>query len=733
MIFQSRWLAGVAGLAAIPGAALGQPVAPATAANQTNAQAGRAGQIEDIIVTAQKREQNLQSVPISISAFTSASLSNLGVRDTLDIPNLVPGFVITKSLNVALPYLRGVGQSSATIGIESNVALYVDGVYLTEPAAGIFSLNNIARVEVLKGPQGTLFGRNATGGVVHVITKDPSWTPTVDMDVGYGNYQTFTGHFFGSTPITDTLAASIAIGGSDRRDGYGRNITLNQDIFQSQEYNVQGKLLWKPGDNTAVTLNLLYNYAKGFSGTALGIYPGSVAEDRRTTFIAPYTLASATSGESWTRHRMGSLKVEQDLGWARLVNIAALRREKETIAFTQNGIPNGLPPAVNARFPNEGAKTFTDELQMQSPSSSAVQWIVGLFYLHNNARLKSDAFLNTKPLFSVRTRQLTESYSGFAQVTAPILADTRLTLGARYTVDEKSVSGERRNGLGVVTQTFASALGALGQPTRKTWKRPTFRASLDHDLTPDMMAYASYNRGFKSGVYNLLSLTNPAANPEKLDAYEVGLKNTLFDRRLRINIAAFYYDYANIQLRSLVPPNPVPLLYNAAKARIKGIDLDFQAVPVDGLTLSGGFEILDADYTNFAGGACPVPAPTGGNPVTVACDLTGNRLLRAPKFSGNIGLQYVAELSDGGSVEFSASESYNSGYFFEPDNRLRQKSYHMVNASLRWNLAGGNYALQLWGKNLANEQVYANAAAASSDTYAPGVPRTYGATASIRF
>ena len=708
--------------------------APAIAAAQTaDPAATKTDQVSEVVVTAQKREESLQKVPITVAAFNIKTMAALGVTDTLDIPNLVPGFVITKSLNIALPYLRGVGQSSATIGIESDVALYIDGIYLPEPAAGVFGLNNIERVEVLKGPQGTLFGRNATGGVINIVTRDPSWVPHVDADLGYGDYDTYLGHLYATGPLSDTLAASLAIGGNDESEGYGRNITLNRRIFQSKDYEAQSKLRWKPDDNTTVTANLIYTYSEGDNGTANGIYPGSLAEDHRTRFISPYTVASASSGDSWTDNAIGSLKIEHDFHWARLVNLAAVQSEEETVRLTQNGIPNGVPPAVNGVFPDEGASTFSDELQLLSPSTGPIEWIGGFYFLTNNARLHANVFADTRDVFSIRSRQVTDSYSGFVQSTVHLRPDTRVTLGARYTVDEKDVSGYQYNSKGVITNTFAAALGAIGQSTDKTWSSPSYRASIDHDLTSDTLIYASYNRGFKSGLFNLFSLTNPAADPETLNAYEVGLKNTFFERRLKLNLAWFYYDYNNIQLRSLVPPAVAPLVFNAASAQIKGLDLDFEAVAFSGFTVNGGLEALNAHYVDFKDGACPVQSPTGGNPSTVLCNLSGKDMIRAPKFTANLGFQYKMELGRAGSAALSASDSYNDGYFFEADNRLRQEPFHMVSASLRWTPPGSRYALTLWGKNLANAFVYANAASASSDTYSPTAPRTYGVTASASF
>ena len=706
----------------------------ATQAQQPeNTASSDAPELAEIIVTAQKRSEDLQAVPISINALTSSQMQALGVTDSQDIPNLVPGLVMTKSLNIALPYLRGVGQSSATIGIESNVAVYLDGVYLSEPSAAIFSLNNVSQIAVLKGPQGTLFGRNATGGVVQVTTRDPSRDASFEGDIGFGNYQDYSGHIFATAPVSDSLSASIALGGNHQNEGYGYNEYLHEPVLSSNEANAQTKLLWTPGEDTRVLLNLLYTYSEGYEGTALGIYPGSLAENHTTTYLGPYTFDSALSGDSSTQHGLASVNIDQNLGWARLVNLAAARIERESINFTQNAIPAGTHQATDATFPSEGAESYSDEIQLQSPDTSAFPWVAGWFYFHNKSNLAADVDLDYRALFHVRSHQLTDSYALFLQGTHTVFTDTRLTLGARYTIDEKSVDGERTNAAGVVTYTYASALGALGAPTSQTWKRPTYRVALDHDFSDSTLGYVSYNRGFKSGVYNLLSLTNPAAQPETLNAYELGVKNQFWDHRVRLNVAGFYYDYTNIQLRSLVPPNPVPLLYNAAKSKIKGADVDLEVAVTSDLLFTGGVEYLNAKYDSFPDGSCAVPAPTGGNPTSILCNLDGRTMIRSPKFTSNLGVQYTLALPGSTRLRLSANDSYNSGFFWEPDNRLRQGSYEMVSASARFSFQEDRYALEFWGKNLANAVVFVNAASASSDTYAPGEPRTFGVTGSARF
>lgn len=355
---------------------------------------------------------------------------------------------------------------------------------------------------------------------------------------------------------------------------------------------------------------------------------------------------------------------------------------------------------------------------------------------------------------SVRTTgfQKTKSYSLYGEGTYSLTDTTRLTLGLRYTSDQKSLTGIMTPLPGlpnsfpafpptITTYPGQEINGVPGIDTDVTFDKLTWRIVLAQDLSDDVHAYASYNRGFKSGGFNPISFTNPASRPEVLDAYEIGVKSELFDRMLRLNISGFYYEYKDIQLRSSAPPAPPggTILYNAASAHIKGVDVDFEFAPVRGLMINGGMEYLDAKYHDFPGGVCTVPIPVGtngpglGGTVTVLCDLAGARLPQAPKFSYSIGVTYSVD-TDMGRFDFNANDGYKSTFVWEPDNRLKQKGYHLINASITWAPNGSPFSLQAFGRNLAGKYYFTSGASAGgTDGYLPGAPRTYGLKARVQF
>ena len=747
--------AAIAALAFIPASAWAdqQNEGAASAAGD----AGSSG-IGEIIVTANKRSQNMQQVPIAIAAFTSETLTTQGVKSVVDLPQLTPGLGFTRTLVGTNAFLRGVGTTSAGYSTESPIATYVDGLYLPNSAASSFSFNNIERIEVLKGPQGTLYGRNTTGGLIHVITKEPGDVASVDMSASYGNYDTVQANFYGSTPITDTLAVNFAALYIDQGDGWGKNLFTGSDVYKFRDHGFQGKIRWQPTPDTKITLRGFYDKVHTDQGNAVAMYPGSVGTDG-SVYQGEYRINTRFDPHAMQRQYSVSLKAEQGLGFATLTSTTGYINNKSFAEQTQGSILG--QPILNqgAIFLGglQTAKTFSQELQLASDNPAApFQWIIGGFYYHDKTMILTDVYgtcvgavCDPNPrLAPLRTTgfQKTKSYSVYGEGTYDLTDTTRLTLGLRYTSDRKELDGTlvplpgRPNSIPALPPSVApSPHGVID--TEVTFDKLTWRVVLAQDLSDDVHAYASYNRGFKSGGYNPISFTNPPSRPEVLDAYEVGVKSELFDRMLRLNVSGFYYDYKDIQLRTTAPPAPAggSILLNAASAHIKGVDVDFEFAPVRGLMINGGLEYLDAKYHEFPNGTCTVARPVvGGIGGTITlppaqCTLDGYRLPQAPKFSYSIGVTYSVDTGIG-TFDFNANDGYKSTFVWEPDNRLKQKGYHLINASVTWTPEDSPFSLQLYGRNLGGVYYFTSAAnAGGNDGHLPGAPRTYGVKARYQF
>lgn len=732
-----------------------------TAGAQSEPQAGEGG-LETVVVTANRRLESQQLVPMTITTFTPEQLTTQGVSNAIALPLITPGLSVTRTLVGANLFLRGVGTTSAGYSTEAPIAMYLDGLYLPNSAAAAFSFNNIERIEVLKGPQGTLYGRNTTGGLIHVITKEPGDVAALDASVSYANYDTVSANFYGSLPLGETLAANFAATYTDQSEGWGTNQFLGDEAYLFKDLGFQAKLRWTPNDATTITLRGFYDEMETDQGNNAGIYPGSVAIDG-TPFLGEFQ--TATRVKPWSKQRQYnlSLKAEFDLGAATLTSLTGYIDNRSPSNQVQNGIPGNPVLGQSAVYLDgvQTAETVSQEFNLASnPSDSRLSWIAGLFYYHDETMIQTDVYgtcIGTTcapaPVPTRTTgRPETTSYSGYGEGTWSFTDATRLTLGLRYTNDHKTLEGFAEpspghpNTLPALPPTAVIRPGdpypgnPAGIDTDVTWDELTWKVAFAHDFSDRVNSYVSYNRGFKSGGFNPISFVNQPSDPEILDAYEIGLKTELFNRQLRFNIAAYYYDYSDIQLRTTAPPSPPggSILFNAANAEMKGIDADFVWVPTDKLTINGGVAWLDAEYTEFPSGICTSPRPIGGpilgGVVSVPCDLAGHTPPSAPELSYSLSVTYAFDTSIGG-FSLNASDSYKSDYFWEPGNRLRQDAFHVVNASVTWTALNPAFSVQLFGRNLADEFYFASGAegAAGNDLQVPAPPRSYGVMLRYQF
>lgn len=759
-------------LAAMPGTALAQGAPKAAGPAQSADENAETTGLQDIIVTATRRSVDLQKVSGTIVALTAQSLKALNVEDVLDLPALVPGLIAQASGGNNL-FLRGVGSASTGFN-EAQNAVYIDGLYLANPAAGITSFNNVERIEVLKGPQGTLYGRNVTGGLISVITREPSFEPHADMAFGYGNYDTSTVKFYGSTGLSDTVAASVAIYAQRQDKGWSRNLFLGTRDQQSEEFGVQGKLQWRPGENTKITASFIYDGGNRDFGFVRQSAPGTLASDG-TPYLGRHRYVSRIDPQSPYKIYIGTLKIEQDLGFATLMSLSGYQTNSARTLFggAQSGLGQpkaGLGTPTNDFLQHDRA--FSQEFQLTSAKSdSRLDWVAGAFYFDDKSRLRLDTYntcVNTvcAPGFTPTSndgRPTTKSYSAYGDATYRILNATKLTVGLRYTDETRRLSGlltplaGRPNSVAAIPvpakgavalmpgQPFSVAIGGVqvlqpGIPTKKRFDAVTYRIVLAQDIGENVHAYLSHNYGFKSGAYNANAFNNPPVDPEKLYAYEAGVKSELFDRRLRLNVSYFHYDYKDIQIRSSAPPAPAGnvFLLNIAKSTYDGVDVDFNLAPAKGLTINGGFEYLDARYKDYPGASCitfgtgTASGVTIGLPVTKTCNLAGFQVPNAPKFSGAIGFIYAVE-TGAGKFSFSTNDRFNVSYPMTPFNEIRQASHHIVDASLLWTSPDSSYDINLWARNIGGEYTYLTAQAGRDLIVSPGAPRTYGVTAGVHF
>lgn len=728
------------------------PVTPESAQEEESS-----GGLEDIVVTATRRSVNLQQVPATVTALPASALKAQNITGVLQLVDLVPGLQVapTGGNNV---YLRGIGSVSTGYN-EAQVAVYVDGLYLPNPATGVYSFNNIEQIEVVKGPQGTLYGRNVTGGLISITTRDPDLaTVRVDASVGYANYNTWTQNLYGSAPLASTLAVNLAVFNSEQARGWGRNVFTGNDNNKSKETGVEAKLLWRPNDRTKITGTFIFDHNRRDIGFNYQILPGTVANDG-TANIGEYRNASRIDPFASLNVYIGSLKVQQDLGFARLMSLTGYQSSNQDLSNQASTAQLGQPFAGQGspygRF-KSGSETWSQELQLTSQApSSRFDWVAGLFYYHDRTTIRLDSY-NTcvgavcAPAAVPPTRSMgrstTESVSGYADVNYRVVDGTQLTVGLRYTDETKKLAGSVVPLAGLPNSVLtlpASVVTFPGQPfagspngipTSLNFNKLTYRFVALQDLTDDVRVYASVNRGFKSGAFNINTFNNPPVRPEVLDALEFGVKSELFDRRLRLNASYFYYDYKDVQLRSTAPP-AVPgtsILQNVAVQRHKGVDVDFALAPGGGLTITGSFEILSAKYKKFPGSTCATPGPTG-RVVTRSCDLSGYDVALASPFAGTLGFNYRFGTSVG-DFTTGASYHYEARHPLTADGSVMAPRAHVVDANLNWVSPNKKIDANLFIKNLTGEYRYVlGVVSATSFAIIPGAPRTYGLTVGFHY
>jgi iron complex outermembrane receptor protein len=697
-----------------------QPASPAAAAPE----------LETIIVTAQKRSEKLQQVPITISAFDAATLTKSGITSVTDLSVLVPGLVYSDVVGYGLPYLRGIGTPATGPGFENPVATYVDGVYYASQAGALLSLNNIASVEVDKGPQGTLFGRNATGGAIQIRTLAPSDQFGGKAEIGYGNYNTGEGQLYVTGGIAPDLAANLAVSFMDQGDGYGVNLANGKYVDRSTDFTLRTKLLYSPTESTSITLALDMGRSTGVP--ALNPAPGTIpqfgppiAANPRNDYGYPQPFAHISQEGA-------AVTIDHDMDFATLTSITAFRHTLFNSLFdsTMTAEP-GTIFFLDGKEPHSQA---SEELQLASSPGGVIDWVGGTYlYWERAGNLEptliggdSFNFFGLPGGLTQAPDDTTYSAAIFGQGTYHLTSDTSVTVGLRFTDEYKD-------------DRFLQNIPAFDAITdirsTKNFTNLSWRFALQHDFASNMMGYISYSRGYKSGGFN----DGSPYNPETLDSIEAGLKTELLDNRVRLNASAFYYIYDNIQ--TVTYPNGNLLVTNGAGAKLYGLDLDGEWAATQDFRVSGGLETMYSEFTSFPDASCSVPLPSsivGGRQVGygtayVNCSDTGKRLPKTPDLTFSIAADYSKEVSFG-KVATNVTYSYNSGFFGESDNRLRQPAYSVLNASVSIGTADDSLVLKLWGKNL-SDSLYALilAAETNGDEIQYAAPRTFGATLTKKF
>jgi iron complex outermembrane recepter protein len=705
--------------------------------------------LEEIVVTAQKREESVQSVPISISALSGDAMSEIGIQSTDDLALAVPGLQMQQNGIGNVPFIRGIGAQDSTAGQDGSVSTYIDGVLVASVFGSSMGFNNVERVEVLKGPQGTLFGRNTTGGVINIVTKDPTQEPELKVGASVGNYETSSVDFYGSTGLTENLAANISFRYGDQGEGYSDNLLTGRDVNKREDdINLHTKFKYI-GDTFEATLAYKHYEMSDDMGYVRSIPPGFTNIVGTTVQDDRWDLYTDTDGEADFESDLLSLTLIKSFDSFDVKSITAWN-DNENYGWTDNDFSALYFNNAEIIFLEEN---ISQELQFISTTDGPLTWIAGLYYFEQEARGEYSITGLALAGDGLSTLQLngeidTTSYAGFGEVAYHFSDVTKLTVGLRWTKDERDFS----------SRGLIGSIGGVADPNKghfpegdpvlvlaalpshsESWDEPTYRLVLDHQFNDDILGYVSYNRGFRSGNYiTAVSADQEPFNPEFVDAYEIGLKSDLLDGTLRVNTAVYFYDIEDLQFQVLEGVSTKTL--NAAGAEITGFELDVVWQVTDELALSYATSYIDGEYSDFDSATSYdydnlIPGFGGGNSgAVIPKDVSGFDLASTPEFTHSVGVSYVTE-KDSGQYSANLRATYTDEFAWEPDAVLFQDSYTMVNASVGWRSPDDVWGVRLSGANLLDEfyAVTARQTVATGAFEAPGKPRTFDVSVNYRF
>lgn len=686
------------------------PLAPDGDQQGSNSSTGDSGALEDIVVTAQKREQNLQDVPVAVTAITADTLVNRNVTTVSDLPRLAPSLTVTTG---ALPTnnsinLRGIGTVAFSTAIEPSVAVIVDDVALLQQAQAFSGLSDIARIEVLRGPQGTLFGKNASAGALNIVSQGPTGT----MTGAVSGTATTDDEYRVEAVISGPLAENVGFrlnGFYGNRDGFIRNVFDGRRLNNDISYGVRGRLALEPLAGVSVDLIAGHSvsesrgtartfrtvptganvYGASLSTTLAGIKPGK--DNFETAFDGPLFNKS--------RQTNGSGRVTVDLGIASLISITSYQdwrfrfmEDFDYIVGPVLGLANGITAQSGFH-----ARQFAQELRVTSKGGGPFSYVFGFYYSDG----KTDRTFDRGPSGPVVARwnstSGTKSYATFGQVTYDLAERTHIDAGLRANHEDISVRFLNR-----VTPASAPANNSTclsvctGDASDSV---VTGKISLRQDLAERVMGYASYSTGYKGQGYDISTGFTAAraispVKPETSKAYELGLKSRFVDNRIQLNLAAFWTDYSNFQAQSGVelPDRTIQVqLSNVGKVRTRGIEAEFQARPTESLLIDGGISYTEAMIREFRNAQCYTgqTAALGCLPVTGSAtglqDLSGKRLSNAPRWKFNLGGTYNVILPEMPFDGFAQADvSYQSEVNFDLLNNpiLKESAYAIVNGSI---------------------------------------------------
>jgi iron complex outermembrane receptor protein len=682
--------------------------------------------LNEIVVTAQRRSENVQATPLAITAITGDMLEQHFVQQPSDLQFAVPNVSVGSQFGVNRIFIRGIGLTSEALGADGSTAFYVNGIVIARPSAQISSFYDVDRIEILRGPQGTLYGRNATAGLVDVITRQPTAAPSGYLNASFGNYNQINieGAASGALDSSEKLLGRIAFQ-ETRRDGFGRNLTTGDQIDDAKQTAIRATFKYLLADNANVVLT--GDYSNDDSTNVIHVF--GPATDVPLTGVLLGGNNSGLSRDVYNdgpnkfsrRNRGVSAEINADFGNISFKSLTAYRNFTRADAGDIDGTDIFLANLAQT----EGSRQWSQEFQLNYERDGLTA-VGGAYFFHESEYGQILTTLNI-PVFDVvcfgdptcRFEEVgnvkTDAYAGFAQISYELLPRLKVTGGLRYSSERKQADG--------TLHAFTASVPTLG---RKTWPSTTPKFGVDYTFSDRTLLYASATKGFRAGVFNIGTL-NPPINPETIWAYEAGVKTRLLDNRLQLNASVFDYNYSNLQVGRVV--DTIPVIDNAASARNRGLELELLAAVSNSFTVNASFSYLDAKFTDYT-------TVDSSRPELGTLNLAGNSLPGAPKASGTAGFEYKRSVPNGGGLALRGDILWRTKTYFTEFNvsPTSQPGYTKINASLDYTTPSHRWDITLFVKNLTNRTVISAESIGATPLGFPRVgflddPRTYG----IRF
>ncbi len=650
-----------------------------------------------IVVTAQKREQDVQDVPISMAVVSGGSLSDLGITDFKELDRYVPNLFVQETPGNNAYYIRGIGSTPGNLAFEQTVGLFVDGIYGGHARQFQAPFLDVERVEVLRGPQGALVGKNTSAGAISIVSAKPTDYFTAQLDASY-EFEYGGTRIFGmaSGPVSDVVSVRLAAQYEDA-DGYIENVTLGGSETKRQTFFARGSLLIDSGgpvdllikieggnvDLTGSSVERLLTNNDPDLERSTGGFPGFVDKDFDNTDtinmaatanfeIGDHTLTSITGYSSYSYEK----RLDSDFGPA---------------------------PLFGSLF-EEDFSQFSQELRLASPVGQMIEYIVGAYAHINDYELLQTTVLKFGPFNGSSTRSFDQentALSGFGSITFNATDSLRLLGSLRYTYDKKTADQQRAI-TGVVIPSFL-ATPLSGRRIEKEWDPSV---AIQYDVTPDIMVYLTYGQGSKAGGFiGAQATTTPAQfelNPESAETFEAGIKLAAFDRRLRLNLAGYRTDFDNLQVSSFDSATTSFITSNAGKARSQGFEGDMTFELATGVSINGSMAYLDAKFLDFPGAPCFIDN-LGCNPALN--NAAGRVLPRASKWSGTLGFSIDRPVTDGIDFVAGGAMTFRSKYFTEESYNpvAAQQSYQKYDLRVGLRSADERWEVAVVGKNITDE------------------------------